>query len=186
MSFQLRNHECSSLLRFSLRFKRSTRLLCIFCAIFSYRSFSSFAALRSLILWIWDWSLLLANPGNRGSGLYPHLTLCLLFLLEFLFMFLDSFMLLAQFGSFRIGSHARVGAEGFLVIVPVLACGEEVPKLETRQKKERKKERRKNNIIPFFFMPLTGAGAGGATVDDDMVTGQKHGQIRTAFKKIKI
>ena len=134
MSFQLRDHECSSLLRFSLRFKRSTRLLCIFCAIFSYRSFSSFAALRSLILWIWDWSLLLANPGNRGSGLYPHLTLCLLFLLEFLFMFLDSFMLLAQFGSFRIGSHARVGAEGFLVIVPVLACGEEGPKLETRKR----------------------------------------------------
>lgn len=49
-------------------------------------------------------------------------------------MFLDSFMLLAQFGSFRIGSHARVGAEGFLVIVPVLACGEEGPKLETRKR----------------------------------------------------
>lgn len=141
MSFQLRNHECSSLLRFSLRFKRSTRLLCIFCAIFSYRSFSSFAALRSLILWIWAWSLSLASPGNRDSGLYPHLTLCLLFLLEFLFMFLDGFVLLAQFGSFRIGSQAGVGAERFLVIVPVLACGEEVPKLETRQK--RKKERKK-------------------------------------------
>ena len=34
-------------------------------------------------------------------------------------------------------------------------------------------------------MPLTGAGAGGATVDDDMVTGQKHRQIQTAFKKFE-
>ena len=49
-------------------------------------------------------------------------------------MFLDSFMLLAQFGSFRIGSQAGVGAERFLVIVPVLACGEEGPKLETRKR----------------------------------------------------
>lgn len=33
-------------------------------------------------------------------------------------------------------------------------------------------------------MPLMGAGAGAATVDDDdMVTGEKHRQIQTAFKK---
>lgn len=40
-------HVFSSLLRFSLRFRRSTRFLCIFSAIFSYRSFSSLAAFLS-------------------------------------------------------------------------------------------------------------------------------------------
>lgn len=44
--------ELSSLLRFSLRFSRSTRLWCIFSAIFSYRAFSSLAARRSLIFWM--------------------------------------------------------------------------------------------------------------------------------------
>lgn len=41
-----------SLFRFSLRFKRSTRLRCIFSAIFSYLSFSSFFALFSRMAWI--------------------------------------------------------------------------------------------------------------------------------------
>lgn len=37
-------YELSSLFLFSFRFKRSTRFLCIFSAIFSYRSLSSFLA----------------------------------------------------------------------------------------------------------------------------------------------
>jgi hypothetical protein len=37
------HHELISLLRFSLRFNLSTLFLCIFSAIFSYRSFSSLA-----------------------------------------------------------------------------------------------------------------------------------------------
>lgn len=99
-------------------------------------------------------------------------------------MFLDGSVLLAQFGSFCIGSHARVGAERFLVIVPVLACGEGHGLETGEERRERKKkERRSNNNIPFFFMPLTDAGAGAATVDDDMVTGQKHRQIQTAFNQ---
>lgn len=40
--------ELISLLRFSLRFNLSTLFLCIFSAIFSYRSFSSLAARFSL------------------------------------------------------------------------------------------------------------------------------------------
>lgn len=43
------SHEFSTLLRFSLLFSLSTLFLCIFSAIFSYLSFSSFAALLSLI-----------------------------------------------------------------------------------------------------------------------------------------
>jgi hypothetical protein len=39
-----RAHELRSLLRFSFLFNRSTLFLCIFSAIFSYLSFSSFAA----------------------------------------------------------------------------------------------------------------------------------------------
>lgn len=42
-------YDLSSLLRFSLRFKRSTRFLCIFSAILAYLSFSSFAARLSLM-----------------------------------------------------------------------------------------------------------------------------------------
>lgn len=41
--------ELMSLLRFSFRFSLSTRFLCIFSAIFSYRSRSSFAARLSLM-----------------------------------------------------------------------------------------------------------------------------------------
>lgn len=37
------DHELMSLLRFSLRFNRSSRFLCIFAANCSYRSFSAFA-----------------------------------------------------------------------------------------------------------------------------------------------
>jgi hypothetical protein len=44
-----RDHELISLFRFSLRFSRSTRFLCIFSAIFSYRSASSFFARFSLM-----------------------------------------------------------------------------------------------------------------------------------------
>lgn len=79
-------------------------------------------------------------------------------------MFLDGFVLLAQFGSFRIGSQAGVGAERFLVIVPVLACGEKVPKLETRQKKkeeERKKERKaEEQYHTILFHTLDGRWGG--------------------------
>jgi hypothetical protein len=46
------NHELISLFRFSLRFSRSTRFRCIFSAIFSYRSFSSFFSRLALIAWI--------------------------------------------------------------------------------------------------------------------------------------
>lgn len=45
-------HEFKSLFRFSLRFNLSTRLRCIFSAIFSYLSLSSFFARLSLIAWI--------------------------------------------------------------------------------------------------------------------------------------
>lgn len=38
------DHELRTLLRFSLRFNRSNRFLCIFAANSSYRSFSAFAA----------------------------------------------------------------------------------------------------------------------------------------------
>ena len=43
-------HEFRSLFLFSFLFRRSTLFLCIFSAIFSYRSFSSLAARLSLIL----------------------------------------------------------------------------------------------------------------------------------------
>lgn len=43
------SHDLSILFFFSLRFSRSTLFLCIFSAIFSYRSFSSLAARRSLM-----------------------------------------------------------------------------------------------------------------------------------------
>jgi hypothetical protein len=46
------DHEFSSLLRFSLRFNRSSLFLCIFAANCSYRSFSSLAARFSLMDWI--------------------------------------------------------------------------------------------------------------------------------------
>ena len=43
------HHELISLFRFSLRFNRSTRFLCIFASSCSYRSFSSFFARFSLM-----------------------------------------------------------------------------------------------------------------------------------------
>ena len=43
------DYDFNNLFLFSLLFKRSSRFLCIFSAIFSYRSFSSFAARLSLI-----------------------------------------------------------------------------------------------------------------------------------------
>lgn len=50
-------YELISLLRFSFRFSRSTRLRCIFSAIFSYRSFSSFFTLFSRIASMRRWDL---------------------------------------------------------------------------------------------------------------------------------
>lgn len=115
-------HECNNLLRFSLRLRRSTRLWCIFSAILSYRAFSSFAALRSLILWIWDLRIPLAYLSDVifVTSEPPHLSLCLLFFLQLLLVFLDGFMLLALFESFRVRSHACAGfTEWLLAIVPV-------------------------------------------------------------------
>lgn len=65
------SHELSSLLRFSLRFKRSTRLWCIFSAIFSYRAFSSLAARRSLMRWIWDCRRRSTVSFVRASSRFP-------------------------------------------------------------------------------------------------------------------
>lgn len=45
-----KHYDFSSLFLFSLLFSLSTRFTCIFSAIFSYRAFSSLAALRSLIV----------------------------------------------------------------------------------------------------------------------------------------
>lgn len=46
---EMLDYELMSLLRFSLRFRRSTRFRCIVAAIFSYRSFSALASRLSLI-----------------------------------------------------------------------------------------------------------------------------------------
>lgn len=59
-------YELMSLLRFSLRLRRSTRFLCIFSAIFSYRSFSALASRLSLIACTRLCSI--ANPVSQLGG----------------------------------------------------------------------------------------------------------------------
>ena len=55
------NQDFNTLFLFSLLFSLSTLFLCIFSAIFSYRSFSSFAARLSLIAWIFLYKPLQVN-----------------------------------------------------------------------------------------------------------------------------
>lgn len=128
-------HELSTLLRFSLLFNLSTLFLCIFSAIFSYLSFSSLAALLSLMAWIrcfigdirifFDQQIPSILVGGDSGYPCAHLSLRLLLILHLLLFGLDRRQGDPLLCPLLVGRQAGAGSEGLAGRMPLLPCKRE-------------------------------------------------------------
>ena len=144
-SQSIRAHDLSSLLRFSLLFKRSTRFLCIFSSIFWKRSRSSFAArlvrIASTRRWV---ALEQAIRILRGA----HLAFGFLLVLHLLLLGLDGGQGLALGGALLEGRLVRARPEGRLVGMPLLACA-------THGSVDAVSQAGAGSNVPFLRIPFT-------------------------------
>lgn len=122
-----RDYDFNSLFLFSLRFSLSTRFRCIFSAIFSYRSLSSFAALLSLIACIRRYndprvSLAFLCKERRY---YKYPSFGLLLVLHLLLLGFHRGHCFSVFGALGVGCLASCRTESGFEGVPLFPWGQE-------------------------------------------------------------